>query len=393
MIKTLKRRIPTFLVALTSLQLLSAEVNAGPIDSFTSWLAGKRQHFDESSLRILIAHKVPEAVVEVKGRFGVYDPVSQRRLSGGFMERSFVAMPQHDGLVWGEGFPGVYQISLEPEDKDGFFWVNGLQYKGRLLIYQIGERLSLVNEADIEDYVFSALSGELNETDYDEEVASAIAICIRSRALAGVHDRPKAYWHIYAKDNNYMGFGASSQEALARIVTNKTRGMVLVNHGQEQHYFSPTWTQHSGGTTLSAGRVLDVPIAAQDRGNTAWTLNFDESDLSQMLLGETLSDNYKLELVHEKGSNKVKAVKIGDHQIAFEEMQEKLGLERLPSNDFSVSRNNHEWVFKGYGRGAGHGLCLYTAKKMSQSGKTSPSILSTFFPDAQLKILNESHVR
>jgi stage II sporulation protein D len=57
-----------------------------------------------------------------------------------------------------------------------------------------------------------------------------------------------------------------------------------------------------------------------------------------------------------------------------------LGWNRLPSTNFSLSRDGGVFVFDGKGYGHGVGLCQWSSLEMARSGMNYRDILSHFYP-------------
>jgi len=62
-----------------------------------------------------------------------------------------------------------------------------------------------------------------------------------------------------------------------------------------------------------------------------------------------------------------------------------LGWSRLPSTNFTLSRDNGNYVFDGKGYGHGVGLCQWSALEMSREGMTYKQILDYFYPGTTLQ--------
>ena len=64
--------------------------------------------------------------------------------------------------------------------------------------------------------------------------------------------------------------------------------------------------------------------------------------------------------------------------LDFPTLQERLGSEMLRSSDFEVTDEGSDIIVKGYGKGDGVGLCVYSAKKMAERGDHAAQILQSF---------------
>jgi stage II sporulation protein D len=66
------------------------------------------------------------------------------------------------------------------------------------------------------------------------------------------------------------------------------------------------------------------------------------------------------------------------------EIDRKLGWNTVPSNDFTIKRDDGQVVLEGVGRGHGIGLCQAGAKAMAEHGANFHQILVYYYPNTQL---------
>jgi stage II sporulation protein D len=71
--------------------------------------------------------------------------------------------------------------------------------------------------------------------------------------------------------------------------------------------------------------------------------------------------------------------------INTKDLRKMLGWNRLPSTNFTLSRDNGNYVFDGKGYGHGVGLCQWSALEMSREGMTYKQILEYFYPGTKLE--------
>jgi stage II sporulation protein D len=86
-----------------------------------------------------------------------------------------------------------------------------------------------------------------------------------------------------------------------------------------------------------------------------------------------------VDVVHDSGALSVKAT----------DLRKLLGWNRLPSTQFTVTRDNGNFLFEGKGYGHGVGLCQWSALEMARDGKTYREILSYFYPGTTLEIYED----
>ena len=165
-------------------------------------------------IKVLLEKDIPSAFLEARGAYRVVRKDSGTILSSGSTGKRFVVHALQDGLRWGEEYPDVYQISVIPLAQDSYLFVNGIQYKGAVSIYHVRDnRITIVNEVSIEDYLKSTLAVQYEET-LSKEAMAALTIIARTEAYSkalqgGSTTRP---WDTAAHEASYYGFGVTQRK-------------------------------------------------------------------------------------------------------------------------------------------------------------------------------------
>lgn len=368
-----------------------------PSKLLASDLAGDKKQ-KGPQIKVLIADNVDAAVVEVHGPYSVFDPNKGKQIASRFFGKSQLLQATTEGIRHGEIFVGTYQIEYRPDTANTRVLVDGIQYPGNLAFYQLGSRISIVNQVDVEDYLKSILTGMANPK-MAPEALSAMVIAARTSAYYQAAKAPEAHWHVRAEDVGYVGYTAIEKTALAESINN-SKYMVMSHDGTAdaaKPFLAPI-TEHSAGKTAPAHAMLRRDVGAPhkganaypalvDRATTEWTLDVSKKEVERLtgLKGIT-----KVELEKDTASGKVFAVRFeapsGARKVDFLALQKALGDGRLKSSDFTVELKGDGVAIKGYGRGHGMGLCLYTAEKMAEKEQNAQAILSEFFPDTQIQV-------
>lgn len=91
---------------------------------------------EPKTIKVLIVHDKPGVVLEVKGKYTLYDPNKSKykHISTRFLGKRKFIQAVSDGLRWGEEFPGVYQLLIVPDEKTMTTVVDGNDYQGNLYI-------------------------------------------------------------------------------------------------------------------------------------------------------------------------------------------------------------------------------------------------------------------
>lgn len=187
-----------------------------------------RHRFHGPSIRVQLMHDVEGALVEVKGRYNVYDPKTGKQLDTAFLPSSYYMYPTVDGIKWGAEFPGIYQILIVPDKTETTVLVAGTEYHGIVYLYQINGLLGGVNETSIDDFVTSILSTHLPDSITHKEALSAVAIALRTQVIRQMDQNSNPYWDIKAETLGYRGCSVERKDRPFVEALRNTKEMILV---------------------------------------------------------------------------------------------------------------------------------------------------------------------
>lgn len=226
----------TFCLLLTSLTLCGS-VQAGVWERLKNAFVSEEKP-QPPKIKVLLAHDIPAATLEVKGSYNIYDPYKSKRLATRFVPKGNRIQALSTGLKWGEEFPGVYQIEIRPDEASTVTTVNGCDYKGNIAIYDVGGSISVVNEVDLEDYLASMMPNKFNRP-FAEESLSAAAIAERTHAFYTAQHSENPYWHVRAEDVGYDGVRSERTNPLVANALTGTRYMVMSKTGIYEGVVTP----------------------------------------------------------------------------------------------------------------------------------------------------------
>lgn len=235
----MKKKLSAYLLAALC---ICQGLQAGPVENWFSyfWQNGKKA---VNPIKILIVHDQPGAVLEVDGKYQIFDPHTDSLLSTRFIGKRKFVQALRDSLKWGEEFPGIHQIKIVPDEKKTMTMVDGVNYKGNIYIYDIGGTISIVNEVDIEDYLKSILSAQFDSHLPEEELA-AIAIAARTNAYYQAQNPKNTYWAVDASKVGYEGNSKVQDLSPILKAIHSTKHMVLEKEGK---LFPAEWGSSTGG--------------------------------------------------------------------------------------------------------------------------------------------------
>ncbi len=348
------------------------------------------------TIKVLIRENVDGALIDVAGGYRVYNPENGKVLSSGFHGKRYYLQANSVGLKWGEGYPGIHQIKITPKNSKTTILVDGIQYKGSIVVYDINSSIQIVNEVDVEDVLRASLSSLLGNTNYEAATYDSVAIAARTNLYNTILHSPNTYWNVHAKDIDYQSHAAVlSNPNIERSVLS-TKHLILAYNDKP---FATSWTEHSGGRTASYESIFRkkgpgpegvfVGYAQKMREESKWKSVLSVAELAKLTGLEKIK---AIDLFQDPTSKKVYAIRFTDEKTFAEwtvfELRQKIGLNRILSSDFTVHLIRDHVEFNGYGRGYGVGVCLFTADQMAKIGDSAPQILSHFFPESILVKLN-----
>jgi stage II sporulation protein D len=344
-----------------------------------------------ATVKVLLHRQASEAILEAKGRYEIYYPLDDTKVSSGINSKRHPITVGEYGLKWGEDFKGYHQLRFVPIDTQSSLLVNGIQYKGCIEVWSNDGKLNIINEVGVEPYLKSTLSSSFVQP-LHEEVMNAVAIVARTNAYFIGSRNKQSAWHVTASEVGYQGASLLPKKHIDRAVDVTYQTILTFNDAP----FAATWTQNSAGKTVDFAAVfrkalstppgVAAPIAAKDRQQSKWTCSLPKTLLAQ---ATDLPHVTSIDLYVTPQADKVYAVKVtGETQVKdfdFTTFQRIVGPQKLRSNDFTVETKGEEIVFTGFGEGPGVGLCIYSAKAQAEKGEKAPQILEAFFPQTKLE--------
>lgn len=352
-------------------------------------------------IKVLLGKNYEAANLEVHGGYKVFDPKTGSKIGKSSAKKQHLLRPTLDGLAWGEAFPGVFQIALVPNEKEGYFLLDGIQYSGSLYVYQVGNTINLVNEVPIEEFIKSSLNPKVNASMHPEALA-AMAIVERTQAYYHALKNQNAFWHLNAKDINYQGRGVCGRNNGVDRAVELTHHLVMKSkaYGIQNGFFNATFTEHCAGKTApyhlihrkeghTSRNPVDSPLALANRNQTHWSHRIDLDSLAEKIGFENITG---FEVYADSNTGKVYGMKFQNKnesvEMDFFKLQSVLGDNQLKSTDFQVLQKDNSLVFDGYGQGLGVGACLYTAQEMAKRGHNAAEILDAFFPNTTIAYMD-----
>jgi stage II sporulation protein D len=213
------------LMTLLSLMMLTlASAEAGILERLA--IGGHHTKTCGPCVRVLVVHDVEHAELSVSGKYVLLDPVRHKVISRRVHGKTRPIEAIHTGLKWGEEFPDVAALKIVPTSPETRIVINGVPYSGIVAIYDLGRKISIVNEVDIEDYVSSKLASKVNRP-IPKEALAAVAIAQRTDAYYRSTFSQNKYWDIDGIKTEYKGMTPQPMSAYADEAVDTTSYMVM----------------------------------------------------------------------------------------------------------------------------------------------------------------------
>lgn len=269
----------------------SASVQAGWFDTITDYFQ-KPKAVPPPMIKVLVVHDKPGAVLEVKGKYKIFDPHSKEHISTRFVGKRQYIQALRDGIKWGEEFPGVHQLVIIPDDKSTTTIIDGIEYKGSIYVYDVDGSISIVNLSFIEDYLSTLIASQFREP-MPEEALAAIIIAARTTAYYEAENPRTDFWDTDGREIKRSGPGAAKQQNNIDRNLQATRYMVMTTTPTQNGQISPfiaDWKEP--GKPKSAAQALVSQISLSQAKEMA-----HKGEHAAQILSKAFP-NTRIELIH-----------------------------------------------------------------------------------------------
>jgi len=241
----------------------SSPLQASVWNNVASYFKGQTRS-EPPSIRVLLVHNIEGANLQVRGRYSLYDPHMNSYISSRFAGKSRYIQAAADGLKWGESFPGLYQLKIEPADRFMEVSIDDHDYKGSIYIYDVGGKISIVNKISVEDYVSSILAN-YRDQQFEPEALAALVIATRTNAYFQSVNPKTTYWAV---DGQKVGFqGVVSGNSAIEQAIKQTRFMIMSKTGVYERVATPFAAQFGDLQTGQSTKDVEVSKISLEEAN------------------------------------------------------------------------------------------------------------------------------
>ncbi|MEX0940899.1 MAG: SpoIID/LytB domain-containing protein [Candidatus Babeliales bacterium] len=285
---------------------------------------------------------------------------------------------------------------------NGFFEFNNCSYHGSVLLVRNNDRFFLINQLDIEDYIFCVLRWE-SWPGWPIEVNKAFAIACRSYLIHQVAEAAKSnrVYHIKNTNIHQTYKGIHNNKELRKAI-NQTRGLILTYN---QKPIVAMFDCCCGGIIPAHLSYIDfnkAPYLArtyqcnfcQPSKIYSWQLKYSLQDFELLLknAGYPLSEIKHIAVSANDMAGSVQEVVIHDKATSLKLTGKQMYslLEKVKSFCYSIEKKGKDIYFNGKGYGHHVGICQWGARRMIDLGWNYRSILAFYYPGTKLMELKNT---
>lgn len=288
--------------------------------------------------------------------------------------------------------------------------IEDYQYNKYGTITLLHKKEGTVEEVNIDEYLYHVVSAEMPAT-FEMEALRAQAIVARTYTIfkilnkkhdnADICDDSTCCQAWVSKETRLARWNENEREANWQKIcqaVNSTKGKIVTYENKPINAF---FHSNSGGVTevpvnVWGGTGYPYLQSVETAGEDGYTQYASEVTLTQNELLNKVKAKYsdiainfsnpeEIKILEYTGSNRVKTLKIGNHNLSGVEARTIFGLK---SANFEVTQEggNIKFTVKGYGHGVG--MSQTGADAMAKQGSTAEEIISHFYTGIEIRDTN-----
>ena len=290
------------------------------------------------------------------------------------------------------------QTSYEP----AVTWFKGYRYHGDFeYVRRSGDKLTVINIVDIEDYVKGVIPYEMSGS-WPIEALKAQALCARTYAAS--HFNANSYYGFDVTNDTYSQVyrGLTGATSTSDAAVEQTAGIYILYAGEP---ISAMYCSSNGGATEDSENITGNAVgylrgkvdsfeaaAASINANSSWTDTLTRSQLAEKAntLGFSVASADSIEISYSDTGNVI-GMKLTDSngrsasfsgKACYEFCTSTLGLKSI---SFEISENGDSVTFIGSGWGHSLGMSQFGAYAMAKTyGFTYDQIVNFYYTDITL---------
>ena len=348
-------------------------------------------------VRIGIRVEVKEVTVGSLGAMKVIDLATNKKERwppGRYLFTSEDGKLRFDGRAVGTKW------RFESEDADKFLECAGLGYRGALVVRSVeGDRVTVVNELSIDDYLKGVLPREVIVT-WPDQALRVQAVASRTYLASHLGSHSKQGFDLCSEVHCQVYGGMAKEHPKTNDAVESTRDQVLVYGGKP---ISAFFHSHCGGSTEQVQPVwgpANKPYLPRKKcgyckanPRYTWSLSLRGEEILSALRAKTAVKGAKLKTLRVKKksmSGRTQTITVvtdaGTYDLSGNEFRIALHPEKIRSTLWTeFKRHGDGYQFQGKGWGHGVGMCQWGAKGQAEAGRDYRDILDFYYPHSELR--------
>ena len=359
--------------------------------------------FDRPVVRVLLIKSTPRITIESEA------PVRLNSLTGKAIRnksRKLLEITARNGRIFLQGrSSGVQALRIEGDQHleirqkevscGGQSKAPGV-YRGALRISLHDDRLQVVNEVDIEEYLYGVVPAEMLGS-WPVEALKAQAIAARTYAFYHQQRRSNSAFDVHdtPRSQTYKGVGCEFKKS-TRAVRLTQGTMLFHDHKPILAMYTANTGWHSAHVGHIFGESLPYLVGVEDPFSPSqtygrWTKVFSLAEIQEKLKNTQLPNKDILK-ISPKG--KTPSGRITRVDLLYRDRSELHNIRsrtilrqvlKLPEVLLDITRKGDSLIFKGSGLGHGVGMSQWGAKAMASLNKSYEDILLFYYHEVDLQ--------
>ncbi len=204
-----------------------------------------------NAIKIGLLTNVDEAGIGVNVNGRMIDVNTNKTVCTADAMRGYVIVPYKNEIAVKAGSQ-VYSLGTNAivlrTDSDGYVSTKGKWYHGKLMVKNVGGKLTVINDIDLENYLKGVVPSEMPAS-WEFEALKAQAIAARSFALANLGKQAKYGYDLKDNTEDQAYGGASAETNITNKAVDETHGLVLT---YDMKIISAYYSASAGGMTSSS---------------------------------------------------------------------------------------------------------------------------------------------
>lgn len=279
-----------------------------------------------------------------------------------------------------------------------FLKINKKLYRGKLIV-TINNKLTVINEVDLEEYLYGVVPREV-DWDWHLELLKAQAVVARSFALKKFFENKQSPYHLTSDITSQVYDGVNAEKKTTNFAVDTTKGEVII---YKDKIINAYYHSNCGGHTENVGDVWETPIVPEylkgvecDYGKDDPTYHWSKTLTKEYIKKRLNNAGYKIQNIKKisiQEKSKIGRVKIfviytdtGNILITGSKLRLILNPFIFRSTMITKLKNNDDSIYiEGKGWGHGVGMCQWGAKELAENGKSYIEIIKFYYPGCKIE--------